>query len=57
MKELEDHWQLVSQMIEDEHSNFHAFLETLKKKSESLDQYPYGLLWTEEGKIPEEKRL
>jgi transcription initiation factor IIF auxiliary subunit len=57
MKELEDYLQLVCQMIEDENSNFHSFLQKLKKKSEWLN-LPYGLLqkkeestWEEEGRL------
>ena len=58
MKELEDHLQLVCQMIEDENSNFHSFLQRLKKKSEGLNQFPFGLLQKrEEMAREEEKRL
>jgi hypothetical protein len=58
MKELEDYLQLVSQMIEDENSNFHSFLQRLKKKSEWLNQFPYGLLQKREERTrEEEKRL
>jgi len=58
MKELEDYLQLVCQMIEDENSNFHSFLQRLKKKSEWLNQFPYGLLRKREGmSLEEEKRL
>jgi hypothetical protein len=58
MKELEDHLQLVCQMIEDENSNFHSFLQRLKRKSEWLNQFPYGLLQKREEKgREEEKRL
>ncbi len=58
MKELEDHLQLVCQMIEDENSNFHSFLQRLKKKSEWLNQFPFGLLQkSEEEHRKEEKRL
>jgi hypothetical protein len=56
MKDLEDHLQLVSQMVEEENSNFQSFLETLKKKSEWLDQYPCCLLWTERGQPREEEK-
>ncbi len=58
MKELEDHLQLVCQMIEDENSNFHSFLQRLKKKSQWLNQFPYGLLQKiVEEAMDEEKRL
>ena len=58
MKELEDHLQLVCQMIEDGNSNFHSFLQRLKKKSEWLNQFPFGLLEKrEEIAREEEKRL
>lgn len=58
MKELEDYLQLVCQMIEDENSNFHSFLQRLRKKSEWLNQFPYGLLQKREGMArEEEKRL
>ncbi len=57
MKELEDHWRLLSEMIEEEQSGFEAFLNILKKKSERLDQYPYNFLWTDEGNTPEEQRI
>ena len=58
MKELEDYLQLVSQMIEDENSNFRFFLQRLKKKSEWLNQFPYGPLQKrEERSREEEKRL
>ena len=58
MKELENHLRLVCQMIEDENSNFHSFLQRLKKKSEWLTQFPYGLLQKREGMArEEEKRL
>ena len=58
MKELEDHLQLVCQMIEDENSNFRFFLQRLKKKSEWLNQFPYGLLQKREERTrEEEKRL
>jgi hypothetical protein len=55
MKELEDHLQLVCQMIEDEKSNFHSFLKRLKKKAEWLDQFPYGLLQKKREMTREEK--
>ena len=54
MKELEDHLQLVCQMIEDENFNFHSFLQRLKKKSEWLSQFPYGFIQPEEGMAWEE---
>ena len=58
MKEIEDHLRLVCQMIEDENSNFHSFLQRLKKKSEWLNQFPFGLLEKgEEVAREEEKRL
>ena len=58
MKELEDHLGLVCQMIEDEKSNFHSFLQRLKRKSEWLNQFPHGLLQKrEETAREEEKRL
>ena len=58
MKELEDHLRLVGQMIEDENFNFHSFLQRLKKKSEWLNQFPYGLRQEkEEMARQEEKRL
>lgn len=58
MKELEDHLRLVCQMIEDEKSYFHSFLQRLKKKSEWLNQFPYGLLQKRVGMTrEEEKRL
>jgi len=58
MKELEDYLQLISQMIEDENSNFRSFLQRLKKKSEWLDQFPFGLPRKREEKTrEEEKRL
>ncbi len=58
MKELEDYLPLVCQMIEDENSNFHSFLQRLRKKSEWLTQLPYGLLLKREGlSLEEEKRL
>ncbi len=56
MKELEDHLQLVCQMIEDENSNFHSFLQKLKKKSEWLNQFPYGLLQKREERAREEEK-
>ena len=56
MKELEDHLQLVSQMIEDENFNFHSFLQRVKKKSERLSQFPYGRLRPEEGRGWEEEK-
>ena len=56
MKELEDHLQLVCQMIEDENFNFCSFLQKLKKKSEWLAQFPYGLLQPEEGMAWEEEK-
>jgi len=58
MKELEAHLRLVCQMIEDENSNFHSFLKKLRKKSEWLNQFPYGLRQEkEEMARQEEKRL
>lgn len=58
MKELEDYLSLVCQMVEDENSNFHFFLQRLKKKSERLNQFPFGLLQKrEEMAREEEKRL
>jgi len=58
MKELEDHLRLVCQMIEDENSNFHCFLQRLKKKTEWLNQFPYCLLQKREERArEEEKRL
>jgi len=56
MKELEDHLQLVCQMIEDENSNVRSFLQRLKKKSKWLNQFPYGLLRKREGMAPEEEK-
>ncbi len=57
MKELEDHLQLVCQMIEDENSNFHSFLQRLKKRSEWLNQFPYGLPQKREEMAREEEEL
>jgi len=56
MKELEDHLQLVGQMIEDENSNFHSFLKKLKKKSEWLNKFPYGLRQKREDLAQEEEK-
>ncbi len=54
MKELEDHLPLVYQMIEDEYSNFHSFLQRLKKESEWFNQLPWHLLSMDENRGPEE---
>jgi hypothetical protein len=58
MKELEDHLQLVCQMIEDENCHFHSFLLKIKKRTEGLSLLPPGLLERGEKKEWErEKRL
>lgn len=44
MQELKDHLQLLCQMIDEDNSNFHCFLQRVKKKSDWLNQLPYGLL-------------
>ena len=56
MKELEDHLQLVCEMIEDENSNFHSFLQRLKKRSKWLNQFPYGFLQKREDLAQEEEK-
>ena len=56
MKELKDHLQLVGQMIEEENSNFHSFLRRIKKKSEWLNQFPYGLLYKGKEMAEEEEK-
>jgi hypothetical protein len=50
MKELEDHLQLVCQMIEDEYCDFHSFLQEIKKRTEWLSWLPPGQLETGEKK-------
>ncbi len=54
MKELEDHLQLVCQMIEDEHRHFRSFLQEIKKRTEWLSLFPPGLPETCEEKAREE---
>lgn len=54
MKELEDHLQLVCQMIEDENCSFHSFLQKIKKRTGWLSPFPPGLLETREEKEQEE---
>ncbi len=57
MKELEDHLQLVCQMIEDEHCHFHSFLKEIKERTEWLSLFPPVLLETgQEKKREVEKR-
>jgi len=56
MKELEDHLQLVCQMIEDEHCHFHSFLQKIRKRTECLSLFPPGLLETGEEKEQEEEK-
>jgi len=58
MKELENYLQLISQMIKEENSNFRSFLQRLKKKSESLNQFPCSLPQKRKERTrEEEKRL
>lgn len=42
MKELEDHLQVICQIMEDESSNFYSLLRRIKEKSEGLNQIPIG---------------
>ncbi len=56
MKDLEDHLQLICQMIEDEHCNFRSFLQEIKKRTECLSLFPPSLLETGEEEEREEEK-
>jgi len=56
MKELENHLQLVCQMIDDENSNFQSLLQRVRKESECLNHFFYGLLKKDEGMGREEEK-
>ena len=58
MKELKEHLYEICQMIEDEKSHFHSFLEKVKQRSEWLYRFPPGPWPKMEGKgWEEEKRI
>ncbi len=40
MKELENHLQVICQIMEEESSNFYSLLRRIKEKSEGLNQIP-----------------
>jgi predicted AAA+ superfamily ATPase len=42
MRELEDYLKVIIQILEDEHSNYHGFLQKVKKRTEFLNYIIYG---------------